>query len=108
MFDSKESINKKDINMSICITPSFCLRDLAKLALHLRHPLNGLLRSAIRIQSYIPESVTPSAAYALSCIHHIAFFYFLLYHICKALNVPQHMVDFIIPYMQGAKCAAAQ
>ena len=29
-------------------------------ALHLRHPLNRFLRSAIRIQMLAPESVTPS------------------------------------------------
>ena len=45
--------------------PSFCLRDWRFLsALHLRHLLSRLLRSAIRIQFYhtiaTPESVTPS------------------------------------------------
>ena len=49
---------------------------LAPWALHLRHPCfpkgNGLLRSAIRLQSSLPESATPSAAYAFSCKLHLA------------------------------------
>ena len=54
--------------------------------MHLRHPMFGLLRSAIGIQSHpkrVPESVTPSAAFALSCILRLAYlFVFTHYTTC--------------------------